>query len=264
MQSFQQWASQLHGLAETYYGIDPAEYDRLFDEELERLLQRLHVPAHWNAANRMRDFAWTAYVAAALRGAGFHDYRDVQEKTHDIVTTLLTGKLFTGYDETRHGEFDRRFKAAVSNAVRNLVAKERNRRHYLPAVSIGQSFEPGGVTADELPDRPHTPDDDEKLIHGFCELVRRRLGGLGVAVLQVRLDGGEVKSLVGCKALGSPGKWTIKRVVGEIKALAREYARSLGDSELLRRIEKAMAAESDTIQRRQASSRARQAVGLSS
>ena len=111
---------------------------------------------------------------------------------------------------------------------------------------------------------PHDDDgdDDERLVNGFRNLVRRRLGALGVAVLQVRLDGGEVKSLVGCKALGSPGRYVIKRVVGEIKQLAREYATSLGDTELLRRIERAMEAEEATVAERQASLKAqRQAVG---
>jgi hypothetical protein len=102
---------------------------------------------------------------------------------------------------------------------------------------------------------------DEKVIRDFRELVRKRLGGLGVAVLQVRLDGGEVKSLVGCKSLGSPGKWVVKKTVQEIKQLAREYARSLGDLELLRRIERAMASEEETIEKRRASLKARQGVG---
>jgi len=79
-------------------------------------------------------------------------------------------------------------------------------------------------------------------------------------VLQVRLDGGEVKSLVGCDALGSPGRYVIKRVVGEIKQLAREYAASLGDPELLRRIAKAMASEEETIERSRRTTAARRAV----
>ena len=95
--------------------------------------------------------------------------------------------------------------------------------------------------------------------------MRRRLGTLGVAVLDTRLAGEETKSLIGSPALGSPGRWIIRQVVPQVKELAHEYARSLGDPELLRRVEKAMASESDTIQKRQASTRARrQAVGVSS
>ena len=143
------------------------------------------------------------------------------------------------------------------------MEKDRNRRHYLPSVSIQQDFEPGGITADDLPDRSQAPNDDhdERLVQGFRSLVRKRLGGLGVAVLQVRLDGGEVKSLVGLRDLGSPGKWVIKKVVGEIKELAREYAESLGEIELLRRIDRAMAAEEETVAKRRAAMAARRGVG---
>ena len=74
------------------------------------------------------------------------------------------------------------------------------------------------------------------------------------------MAGGETKSLVGYPALGSPGKFVIKRVVQEIKAPAREYAASLDDPGLLRRIERAMAGEEATVQKRRAAMAARQAV----
>ena len=89
----------------------------------------------------------------------------------------------------------------------------------------------------------------------------KRLGELGVAVLDVRLGGGETKSLVGDPSLGSPGKWTVKRVVWDVKQMARQYAVSLGDSEMLRRIEKAMADEEETVEKRMATTKARAAVG---
>ncbi len=102
--------------------------------------------------------------------------------------------------------------------------------------------------------------DSEKVIQDFRRLVRRRLGELGVAVLDVRLAGGEVKGLVGRPDLGSPGRWGIKNAVQQIKELAKEFFS--GDSELLRRIERAMASEEETIQRRRATTAARrQAVG---
>jgi hypothetical protein len=75
----------------------------------------------------------------------------------------------------------------------------------------------------------------------------------------VRLDGGEVKSLVGCPDLGSPGKWVVKKTVQEIKELTREFFS--GDPELLRRVERAMAAEEETVEKRRASLRARQKAG---
>ena len=98
----------------------------------------------------MRGFNWLAYIAAAVRNAGFRDYRDGQEGIHDIAAKLLSGTLFTGFDERRSGPFDLRFKAAVGNAVRNLAEKERNRKRLLPTVPIGQEFQRDGVTADEF------------------------------------------------------------------------------------------------------------------
>ena len=195
----------------------------------------------------MRGFDWLAYISSWVRHAGYRDQREIQEQTHEVVVKLLMGQLFRGYDPRIHGPMDKRFKASVANSIRNLVAKEKTRRRYVPSVPIAQEFTPGSVTADDLPAKP-ARDDDSKVIEDFRELVLRRLGGLGLAVLDVRLDGVETKSLVGCPSLGSPGKWTIKKVVAGIKALAQEFFR--GDPDLLRRVEKAMEAESETIGRR--------------
>ena len=252
MQTFLQWVAQLRLLGENYYTFNADQYNQLFSEELEKVIARTHDHAHRQALEMMRGFNWTGYIAAAVRNAGYRDQRARQEAVHEVVVKLLTGTLFRGFDETRHGEFDLRFKRSVGNAIRNIVEKEKNRRRLLPTIPIHQAAEPGSMTGDD--------GGGEKVIQGFRKLVRKRLGGLGVAVLQVRLDGGETKSLVGCKALGSPGKWKIKQIVGEIKALAREYARSLGDPELLRRVEKAMEAEEETVEKRRASLKARQGV----
>jgi hypothetical protein len=197
----------------------------------------------------MRGFDWLAYVSSWVRHAGYRDQREVQERTHDVVTKLLLGTLFRGYDPRIHGPMELRFRRSVGNAVRNMTQKERNRRRNIPTVSIAQEFTPGSVTAEELPAKT-APDNDERVIRDFRGLVRQRLGDLALAVLDVRLEGGETKSLVGCPSLGSPGKWTIKKVVAGIKKLAREFFR--GDPELLRRIEKAMAAEGETVGKRRA------------
>ncbi len=251
MQTFWEWVAQFR-FAETYFSFDPAQYDRLFDDELGKIVGRVRDSARRQALERMRGFRWMAYIAASVRNAGYRDQREVQELAHDVAVKLLTGGLFRDYDETRHGPMDLRFKRSVANAIRNLVEKEKNRRHYLPTVAIDQEAEPGRMTSDS----------NEKVIQDFRKLVRRRLGQLGVAVLDVRLAGGETKSLVGSRSLGSPGKWAVKRVVCQIKELAKEYFRSVGDSELLRKVERAMAAEEETVEKRRATTRARrQAVG---
>jgi hypothetical protein len=66
------------------------------------------------------------------------------------------------------------------------------------------------------------------------------------------------KSLVGRQDLGSPGRFVVKRVVGQVKALAREYAQRLGDPAFLREIERAFQREEQTVQKRLATGAARQ------
>ena len=251
MDTFIEWLTRLR-LVETYYGLDSGQYNQLFNGELEKVLARVRDPAQREALLRMRGFNWVSYIAASLRNAGFQDQRERDEKVHEVITKLVMGKLFTGFDERLSGPMDLRFKKSVANAVRNLVELERNRRRLIPSIRIGQEFEPGSIAAADLPDRVAF-DHDEQVIEKFRELVRRQLGDLGVAVLDVRLGGGETKSLVGSPALGGPSKWNIKKVVQEIKMAARQFAASLGDFGLLRRIEKAMEDEAGTVAKRRAS-----------
>lgn len=131
MKTFIEWLTDLDLLArltliETYYSFDAAEYNRLFHEELETLLQRITDPAHRAALESMRTFSWLGYIASAIRGLGYRDQREVQERTHDIVTKLLVGTLFRGFDETKSGPMPQRFRVAVANAIKNVRSKEAN------------------------------------------------------------------------------------------------------------------------------------------
>jgi hypothetical protein len=249
MKTFYEW------LAEAYFSFDPAEYNALFNAELGKL--SASSSEHRTALARLQSFNWTGYIAASVRNAGYRDEREVAERTHDIVVKLLTQSLFTNYDEERHGPLDLRFKRAVANAIKNIGEKERNRRRSLPTVPISQEFEPGGITADALPDRAVADDGEEKVIEDFRQFVRNRLGELGVAVLDTRLAGQETKSLVGRHDLGTPGRYVVKRIVAEVKALAREYAQRLGDPAFLREIQRAFQREEATVQRRLATGAAR-------
>jgi hypothetical protein len=133
---------------------------------------------------------------------------------------------------------DLRFKRSVSNAVKNIVAKEKSRRRYLPSIPIGD------VAA------PSKPNHDPRLIDRFRAMLKSRLGDLAVAIFDARLDGKEMKSLVGLPELGQPGRWLVKRVVQQIKALTREYAQASGDPDFLWRLERLMNAEATTVARR--------------
>lgn len=256
METFLEWLSWLK-LLETYYGLDNQQYNALFDDELTKAIQRVSDPVHREALQRMRNFNWVGYIAASVRNAGFQDQRERDEKTHEVVVKLLMGKLFRGFDERFSGPMDLRFKKSVANAIRNIVELERNRRRYIPSIPIGQEFEPGSVAAADLPDRPSSFDSDEQVIENFRRLLHDRLGDLAVAILDVRLSGGETKSLVGSPTLGAPSPFVIKKTVQQIKALGRQYAVSLGDFGLLRRIDQAMQDEAGTVEKRRAATRQR-------
>ena len=231
------------------HDLNPAEYDALFDRELERLLPRISDPTERDRLRGLLGNGWTNYIAAALRNAGIRDQVNLQEKIHDTVVRLLVspGGLFRDYDEARHGPFDLRWKRSVANAVKNIAEKERNRRRFIPTVAIDQEFRPGRVA--DVPARSAV-ETDERVIDDFRRLVGQQLGELGLAVLDARLVGQETKSLVGRADLGSPGRFVIKRVVQQIKALAREYAERLGNPAFLRDIDRAMDREQATIEKR--------------
>ena len=146
MLTFWQWLSQLR-LVETYYGFDPTQYNQLFDEELEKVIARTSdAKPIANPLKGMRGFGWMSYIAASVRHAGIGIIVMVKNESADIAVKLLTGTLFTGFDERVSGPMDLRFRASVGNAIRNMVEKDRNRRRLLPTVPIQQQFEPGGIT----------------------------------------------------------------------------------------------------------------------
>ena len=264
METFSQWLTHTDLLArlclvETYYSFDSQQYNQLFDDELDKLLSRVSTPDHRAALERMRGFGWVAYIAQCVRHAGYYDQREVQERVHDIVVKLLMGTLFRAFDERTSGPFDLRFKRSVSNAVKNIAEKERNRRRFIPTVPIapvGQELRPGGVT--DLPDRAPAGQEDDKVIQEFRRLVRTRLGGLGIAVLDARLADMETKGLIGRPDLGHPNAYAIKKTVQAIKSLAQQYAASLGDAAFLRDIERAMGREEQTVSKRRATTAMRQ------
>jgi hypothetical protein len=245
MATFYEWLGQLDllnrlRLLETYVTFDAAQYNQLFANELEKLLQRVSVPAHRQVLERMRNFNWIGYIAASARNAGFREYRARQEATADVASKLLMGTLFRGFDERTSGPMDLRVKQSIANALRNIIEKERNRRRNLPTAS----------TAEYEPSAPSPIHDDEKVIEDFRKLLHSRLGDLALAVFDLRMRGGETKSLVGYPAVGSPSRFAIKEIVKKIKSLAGEYATALGDPGLLRDIQRAMQRETETLQKR--------------
>jgi hypothetical protein len=236
--------------------LDREAYDDLFHQELERLLSRLTDPVQRQHVESMLDFDWTRYIAGAVRrSTGITSQDEIDEKVHQITIAFLAhpGGSFRDYDEHKHGPFPLRFKRALANLLKNLTAKERNRRRYIPSVPIRQGFEPGGITTDDSVAKG-VPEGDPGLLDEFRDLVRRQLGTIALRVFDARLQGTEMKNLPGLSS------YAVKKTVQEIKVLARSYAVAMGDPNLLNQIERLMAAEEITVQRRKAAMKQRVAT----
>ena len=217
-------------------------YNALFNQQLETLVAQISDPPMKRLLEPALATDWTGYIAKSLRNAGFKDH-DIDPLVHEIIVRLLIqpGNLFRGWSGQ---PIEGRFKVAVRNAVLNLVEKTRARKRNIPSISIGQEFEPGGVMPDDIAARS-TPGDDE-MIESFRRLVSDRLGRLALAMLDLRLEGGETKSLVGAEEFGRPSAYRIKQIVQAVKTLAREY----GGEDFQTMVEKAMEREAETAGRR--------------
>ena len=223
--------------------FDPAAYDDLFNRELDAVLPMVRNPEDRQRLASLRG-GWTNYIAACLRNAGFREQGDLEERIHDLIVKLLVspGGLFRGYDAGQHGPLDLRFKRSVANAVKNIVEKEKNRRKFLPAVPLD---------ADTVPAR-RQQEDDGTIIEKFRNMLQTRSGDLAVAVFNARMEGWQMKDLIGLPELSHPSRYVVKRVVQEIKAAARDFAQRSNDPDFLRHVERMMDAEKLTVARRRA------------
>ncbi|WP_417737030.1 hypothetical protein [Rosistilla oblonga] len=237
----------LRPLRENFYDLNHAAYDQLFATELKRLsLQAKDPKAKGHLEDMANDFKFTAYVASSVRQSGVQDEQERNQRTHDVISKLLLGKLFD-FDPDAI-PFIARFKTSVANAIRNQSAKQSNRTRLLPSIPILN--EPGvGISPDEIAGRELQLIDDG-LIGEFRALVNSRLGALGTAVLDLRLNGGETKSLIGSDEHGQPTSYRIKQVVLGIKQIAHEFAQERGDDEFLRQVTRAMDSEQTTMKKR--------------
>jgi hypothetical protein len=213
---------QLFLLAREHF--DPAAYNTLFRQEIEALLPKLKAPKQLEG---LSTFDFVGYILASLRNAGFRG-QEIEDRAHEIVVRLIVvpGTFFRNYKEGIHGLLIARFKVAVKNAIANIVAKERHRRARIHTTTYPLAFL-------WLPER------DQKVVEDFRKFVFQRLGPLGLAVLDARLEGEQMKSLVGAIDLNSPTTYLIKMTVRRIKGLAQEFGRGTGDPDFLGRVEAA-------------------------
>ena len=209
------------------------------------LAERTTDPNASEQIDAMQDFDWAGYIEHSLLRAGFRN-DDLQEHFHSIAIKLLVspGKLFRGWEPSRHGPLDRRLKRSVWNAILNIKEKIRNRgRRVTPTdPSILAELQPSR--------RPYSA-----VVDKFRDLVAEKVGDLGVAILDQRLAGRDTKALVGKMELGRPSVWQVKRTVQAVKELAQRYAARLGGPAFADMVSTAMEREAKTVSKRRAASR---------
>ena len=163
---------------------------------------------------------------------------------------LRPGKLFRGWNPEYHGPLDRRLKNATWNGIRNIAEKERNRRKWTTAT------DPGTMAGMFAGRQPHS----SPLIDQFRRLVSQRLGALAAAILDWRLEGNEIKDLVGNPEVRQSNRLRTSSVrYSEIKRLAHEFAVKHDDPGFLNAVERGIAGEAKTVAKRQQTMAARQA-----
>ena len=83
-------------------------------------------------------------------------------------------------------------------------------------------------------------------------MVAEKLGKLALAILDWRMEGRDVKDMVGRAELGNPTAYSIKREVGEIKKLAHRFGLESGDPVFLDKVNRAMNRQAATVAKRKA------------
>jgi len=183
---------------------------------------------------KARNFDIVSYIAKSLRNAGFQ-HADIDPLTQDVVVRLLIdpGNLVRGW---KGQPFMPRVKVSIRNAVLNLVEKRQRRRRW---------FAP--VAPEDVDSSLHAvPNSDDETIERLRKEVEDELGKLALAVLDARLDGVDVKSLIGVPELFTPSHYQIKKAVQQVKALTATF----GDEQFQAMVQRAMDAEQQTLARR--------------
>jgi len=88
--------------------------------------------------------------------------------------------------------------------------------------------------------------DDEELIERFRRKIQEELGWVALAVFDARMEGEDTKSLVGQSELDYATSYRVKKIVQQIKSLAREF----GDEEFRAMVDRAMDFEKGVMDRR--------------
>lgn len=207
--------------------------NQLFQREIEQLIPQVDDPELKSDLVRLYNLDITGYVDKSLRSAGFRD-PDLDGLVHDIMVKFLVtpGGLVSKWK--RDAPLSFRFKRALKNAVATLADRDSKRRRRVQAL-------PDDVIQDER------PRDEEDLITDFRRWLEDQHGIPAVVVFDARLDGRDIKDLIGI-AVGIPTAYALKRIVQQIKSAAVRWAGT--DPAFQEKVRRLMDREQTTIAKR--------------
>lgn len=205
--------------------LDAVSINKIFLQQLDELLTRVHDPRRRASVEQMRRTNFVAYILTALRNAGFRDRLEREEAAADIISYLLVrpGNLFAGYEPNSSGPMPARWALSVRNAVAN---QRRDRRRRLANAGAD-------AAAVALP--PADDHGDEVLDH-FRAFLGQVAGGAAVEVLNRRLEGWTVGQIAEQPAFAAGGVPLVRRLLGRVRAAASRYARQTTDADFRRQL----------------------------
>lgn len=204
----------------------------LFVRELLRVLPAVQGTQLGDDLARLVGMNFVGYIDKSLRSAGFDD-AERDGLVHDLVVKLLVspGGLVSGWK--MDAPLSSRFKRSVKNAIITLGQKQSRRRKRMR----------------DLPDdqiQREKPQSEEDLVHDFRVWLRQRHGEPAVTVFDARLNGKDIKNLIGQD--GIPSAYALKLIVSQIKSAAVLWAGT--DPVFQLKVRRLMDAESQTLAKR--------------
>jgi len=151
-----------------------------------------------------------------------HSLKMSSKRTKSRMTlfpSYYLGRFLNLIQRSSHSRNDSLFLFRMRSGT--LVSKQCNRQRLIPSIPISDE-EGVGIASSQIAGK-NVSTADQGINDEFIKFVRERQGPLGSAVLKSKLEGDEVKGLVGNVELGGPTSYRIKQIVIAVKQLAQEF-----------------------------------------
>lgn len=212
------------------------QINALLSSQVDQTIPHITDPEVRNDAIRFRNMDFVGYISRSVRSAlsssGFSDEADIDGYTSDLMSKLLVapGGLVSRW--RRDAPLSYRFKRAVKNWITTLAERTSRRRRRFR----------------ELPDDQiarEQPRDDDDLITDFRRWLQDQYGMPAVVVLNARLEGRNIKDLIGGVI---PSAYALKRATQQVKSAVMRWAGT--DPAFQMKVQRLMDAEAATLAKR--------------